>query len=310
MITRIKSAVLALIFLMLLFAMPAAAEVSTAGTSIVRLRYNNGKAYKTIVADGKTAVFPTVGLNNKTLQGWSTKKGRKCNPRYMEGDVIPNKSAVYYMVVAKTPAKQKPASSLTVTESKKYARTYFVGDSRLELFNIKAGKNLKKTKIIAKCGSGYSWLKNTAYNRLIRKIKTDNKKTKKREAVIFCHGINDMRNQSRYMAFYKSKAKELKSLGCDLYVMSVNPFCQGQIEYFHRNENYSKKRTYKKLRKFNEALKGLKNYTYIDIYSYLVKTGWPTSGYTSSHKPDGLHYTSDTTARILSRANRLMDTYY
>ena len=284
--------------------------VCVKNANVVQLRYNDGKAYKTIVVDGKTDVFPSVAFKNKTLQGWSTKKGRKCNPQYMEGDIIPKRTAVYYMVVATTPSKQKPVSSLNVTDSRKYAYTYFVGDSRMAHYKIKAGKTLKNTKIIAKSGSGYNWLTGTAYPKLIQKIKKDNKVTKKRKAVIFCHGINDLTRKDKYTAFYRSKAKELKALGCDLYVMSVNPYCSKQTEYYRRNENYTEKRTYSKLRDFNTALKGLRSYTYIDIYSYLIKTGWPTASLGHPDRPDGLHYTLETTERIISRANKLMDAHY
>lgn len=284
--------------------------------NVAQLKYNDGKAYKTIVVDGKTDVFPSVAFYGKTLQGWSTKKGQKVNAQYMEGDIIPKKAATYYMVVMPTPSNSQLGSTLKVTESSKYAYVYFVGDSRMAHANNRFGNKLSKTRFVPFSGSGYDWLveKGGGYAQLINKIKSDNRRTSKRKAVIFCHGINDLTNINKYIAFYDAKAKELKSLGCDLYLMSANQFCGAQRSYYFmrvaQNNNYTEKRTYKLLRAFNTALKNDKNYTYIDIYTYLNKTGWPTADLTDHPIPDGLHYTQDTTKRIVTQAIRLMDAHY
>ena len=283
--------------------------------NVAQLKYNDGKTYKTFVVDGKTDVFPSVALSGKTLQGWSTKKGQKVNAQYMEGDIIPKKAATYYMVVMPTPSNSQLGSTGKVTESSKYAYVYFVGDSRMAHANARFGYKLSKTRFIAKSGSGYDWLveKGGGYAQLISKIKSDNRRTSKKKAVIFCHGINDLTNINKYIAFYDAKAKELKSLGCNIYVMSINQFCGAQRSYYMKvtqNKIYTEKRTYKLLRAFNTALKNDKNYTYIDIYTYLNKTGWPTADLTDHPIPDGLHYTQDTTKRIVTQAIRLMDAHY
>ena len=283
-------------------------------SNVAILRYNDGNSYRSIVADGKTAVFPGAGFKGATLQGWSTKKGQTCNPEYLEGDIIPKRAAIYYMVIAPTPKVSTPVSDIHVQGSSKYAVTYFVGDSRMWHAATTFGKSMKKTKFVTRSGSQYDWLatKGNGYDKLIAKIKSDNRITKKKKAVIFCHGINDLGNKDKYIAFYNAKAKELKSLRCDIYLMSINPFSAGQREYYIRSvlPQYVETRNFNQLKEFNAALKKVKGYTYVDIYSYLMKTGWPTADVNDPTMADGLHYPVDTTAKIVGLAIRIMDSHY
>ena len=276
----------------------------------VYLKNFDGSTYMLLIPDGKTIRFPSVSLGKKkTLQGWSTTKGKTNSPEYLEGQIIPAKAAVYYMVVAAT-----ANSGVTLKESSSYSQVYFVGDSRMQHCSLQFGSKLKKTKFIAESSSGYDWLavKGTGYASLVKTIKADNKKISGRKAVIFCHGVNDMGNISLYINFYKSKAKELQSLGCRLYVMSVNPFCAKQRQWYrvtHGDSEYQEKRTQEQRETFNRRLKtDLKGtYTYLDVSSYLVKTGWPTCSADSEAVADGLHYSTDTNKKIINRAEALID---
>ena len=275
----------------------------------VTLKRPNGATYAVISPDGRKT-FPSVGLSGrKTLQGWDESNGKTKNPKYLEGDVIPKKSAVYYMVLNDADADK---GNVSIKESMKYVCSYFVGDSRMQYSQAQFGSTLRKTKFIALGGMGYNWLSKEAsdggYRRLISTLKTDVKKTKGKRAVIFCLGVNDLQNIDSYVKFYKSKATELKNLGCDLFVMSVNPFCamQRQLEmrtyYSSKHPNYTERRTKSLRDAFNAKLKGLSGtYKYIDSFSYLVKTGWPTLN-ASIGFADGLHYTKATNQRIINYA--------
>ena len=285
--------------------------------TVVTLNTYSGAYYKTVIPNGKET-FPTMQCSGYgTFQGWSRTKGKSCNPEYMEGQIIPSASATYYPVVANMPKDPVASSTETVSESKRYAAVYFVGDSRMDQAKVYFGQNMTKTKFIAKGGMGYDWFtqKGGAYDQLITMLRKNNNAHSGKNAVIFCFGVNDLQNYQKYIKFYKSKASALKQLNCDLYVMSVNPFCVGQRYYWNNargNTNYVEKRTQSARITFNKALKQQLNgtYTYVDTFSYLVKTGWPTSDLSNSPTPDGLHYTLDTTKRIVSRASAIMDAYY
>lgn len=273
------------------------------------LKYQNGKTYAVIVPDGKKT-FPSVGLNGrKTLQGWDSSNGKTRNPKYLEGDAIPKKTAVYYMVLNDADAD---TGSVAIKESSKYACVYFVGDSRMQYAQSQFGKTLKKTKFVALGGMGYNWLSKKGsdggYERLVAALKADAKKTSGRRAVVFCLGVNDLQNADSYVKFYKSKASELKNLKCDLFVMSVNPFCsmQRQLEirtyYSSKYPNYKERRTKALRDAFNAKMKSLSGtYRYVDTFSYLVKTGWPTINVGIGFA-DGLHYTKETNRRIINYA--------
>ena len=249
-----------------------------------------------------------------TFQGWSTTKGKTCNPEYFEDQVIPSYAATYYPVVATAPKDPNGSSTEKIHESKKYGCVYFVGDSRIEQAMKRIG-SLSHTEFIGKGGMGYDWLtqKGGGYDQFIARRKKNNPQYHgKKDAVIFCFGVNDLQNYQKYIRFYKSIENNLRSMHFDLYVMSVNPFCVGQRYYWnkaHGNPNHVEKRTQAARIVFNRELKTQLQgtYTYVDTFSYLKKTGWPTADLSNTPTPDGLHYTLDTTKRIITKAISVMD---
>lgn len=271
----------------------------------------SGTVYKVCMVDGRTVKFPSISYrDNRTNQGWSTKPGTTCNPQYKENDIIPCRTATYYTVDGNNNGGKDDGK--TVVESKKYLHTYFVGDSRIYLGEYYLSGEFKKTRLIDKSGSGYDWLVSTGYNKLIQKIKADNAVKNGRKAVVFCSGINDMTKVNSYISFYKSKASQLRNLGCDLYVMSLNPFNRSQHIYMQRtyngNPSYYETRTQDQLKTFNKRLKtGLAGiYKYIDTNTYLTRTGWSTYNI-FHHVPDGLHYSKPVTRKVFSYAAAFLD---
>ena len=267
------------------------------------LKYPDGTLYRKIKLTGKEA-FPSVAFpGTKTLQGWSRKQGQMCSPEYLEEETIPNINAVWYMVVYDF--KREPYFN-NVSGSRKYSEVYFVGDSRMYYANKSIGSQTSGIKFVAQCGKGYQWLSSPGggYEQLIREVR---KSRGKRKAVVFALGVNDLYNIGAYTTFYKRKAGELKAQGCDLYVMSVNPFCFMQRYQTKYDEtgvsdgfNY---RNQQLLNNFNNCLRrdlaGI--YRYIDTNTYLRKTGWPTFSSSGGVKhSDGLHYTGSTNRRIIN----------
>ena len=277
-----------------------------------RFVLSSGQVCKICAVDGKSVRFPSIAYpDGRTCIGWSLKKGTCQAPQYLEEDIIPARSATYYAVEADS-SKGSDTASSGVRETSKYTYAYLVGDSRIWLGQYYMGKEFKKTRLLCKSDSGYAWLSETGYSMLLKWIRRDNKLSTGRKAVVFCHGINDMENINSYISFYRSKAKELKKLGCDLYVLSANPFNHSQSAYWqHVNINkpgYTETRTQAQLKTFNkklrEELAGI--YKYIDTNSYLRKTGWDTYSI-YSHTSDGLHYSKAVTRRIFDRISACLD---
>ena len=265
---------------------------------------SSGQVCRVCAVDGRTVRFPSIAYHDgRTCIGWSLKKGTDRAPQYLENDIVPARTATYYAV--EVDSKTADTSSSGVKETSKYTYAYIVGDSRIWLGSYYMGGEFKKTRLICKSGSGYDWLSAAGYAKLLQSIRNDNKKSTGRKAVVFCHGINDLGNISRYITFYRSKAKELRKLGCDLYVLSINPFNQSQSAYWQQTYGYSRRyvefRTQPQLQYFNKRLRsdlaGI--YGYIDTNTYLRKTGWDTCSI-YNHIADGLHYSKAVTRKVFN----------
>lgn len=256
-----------------------------------------GKVYKTIKITSDSE-FPALAYKGGyTFQGWALKKGLDRGAKYQEGQAIPDGNATYYPVIM---ANAKESAADPIVEAKKHSYVYLVGDSRMAYASKQFGKKLKKTRFIAKSGKGYAWFAaQGGYDELIEKIEKDGK-TKKKKAVVFLLGVNDMQNLDLYLSTYRDIAPNLRALNCDLYVASVNPFSARQREtYKHAagNSQYVERRRYEQKAAFNKAMKKLDGYQYVDVSKRLFKIGFC---YVMRETPDGLHYTKTTNQKILS----------
>ena len=333
---------------------------------------SDGTVFQVARVDGRTVRFPAVvSGGRRTSQGWSTVRGRTCNPEYTIEEIVPKRNATYYSVDADNLNGTDDGNR--IRESEKYLHTYFVGDSRIYLGSYYMRDEFSKTRLIARSGSGYTWLAEDGYQKLVNAIRKDNaaaaaeaeaaaaeaeeaqaaaeeaageaeegnkeaeeaaeeaaeaaeeaaeaaeeaaeeaeEAENARKAVVFCSGVHDLQRVNDYISFYRKKAPELRELGCDVYVMSVNPFNSVQYCYTQRNFNghphYKESRSYEKLRTFNKKLEMELAGTceYIDTYSYLMRTGWATYSI-YSHKPDGLHYTKPITRRVFNYTADFLD---
>lgn len=276
------------------FAFAARAEAKT----VARFVDADGKAFrKVVVRDG--ARFPALTFDDdRAFVGWSRKKGTTKNPKWVEGQRIPKKNATYYPVVSGLRAEPGAGA---IVEAKKHSYVYLVGDSRMTYTESQHGKGLKRTRFVAKFGEGIEWFENGGgYAKLLAKIKADGK-TKKKKAVVFCLGVNDMENVGRYVSFYSSIAPTLKKLGCDLYVASVNPFSPAQrvaCKEARSGRPFSEPRSYALKAAFDAAMRRLRGFRYVDTCSRMLATGF---AYSKRHGvPDGLHYSKATNGRNLA----------
>ena len=281
-------------------------------SNLIYLYFNDGTLYQTMERKASSR-FPSPDLGSgKTLIGWDTRKNKTCNPLYVEDSKIPTTGSVYYMVISER--KKEPAFSASLLRSpKNYERIYFMGDSRLAYARNQFGTTPKKVTFVASAGSGYRWLigldptrSGGAWLKILTCLK-DRKAAgllKGRYAVISEFGVNDLENIDRYILFYKRIAPVLKKYRCDLYVMSVNPFHRGRFEYCLKTSGGgTNTRTMPMIQAFNRKLRAgaAGAYTYIDTYSYLMKTGW-NSYDPISRRGDGLHYTTFTGAKMVNYA--------
>ena len=287
---------------------------------LIYLYFSNGTLYQTLERTASVR-FPSPDLGSgKTLIGWDTKKNKTCNPLYVEDAKIPTSSSVYYMVISER--KKEPAFSASMLKSpRRYERIYLMGDSRLAFAKRQFGTTPKKVTFVASAGSGYRWLigldptrRGGAWLRILGYLK-DRKAAgilKGRSAVISEFGVNDLENIDRYILFYKRIAAVLKKYRCDLYVMSVNPFHRGRCEYWLKTTGGGiNTRTMPKIMAFNKKLRSGAGsaYTYIDTFSYLLKTGWSSMD-PETRKGDGLHYSVYTGAKMVNFAITAADNHY
>lgn len=276
----------------------------------VTLHQNNGAIYKELrVGKGNSLILPGVSnKQNYTMMGWSTKSSQSVNPEYEVGETlkINENLHLYAVVFNRSNEREITADDLAQPDLRKYKQVIFVGDSRTRrmqttLSNQFGSSITQGISYVCLDGAGLSWLKSEGYMKLMELVKDgSNSILQKKTAVIFNFGINDLYNSSNYISYMNSLASVLQKKGCKLFYMSVNPVNDKMIQASGKTS-----RPEKEVRAFNSAIQsGLcngGNYTYIDMYSYLMQTGFGTDASVNgvdSGTDDGLHYTTKTYKRI------------
>lgn len=150
---------------------------------------------------------------------------------------------------------------------------YWVGDSRTVGLGIANGIS---SKCIAKVGEGHNWYLSTAEKKLKAALKKNPKAT-----VVLNFGVNDHVNITKYINSYRKLIKEYPN--AKIYFMSVNPIDSKYKAGYTSNT---------KINNFNKKLKAAFPDRYLDVNSYLKKSGFKTV--------DGLHYTVATYKKIYS----------
>lgn len=184
------------------------------------------------------------------------------------------------------------------------SRTYGLQKVLYEQF----GKEYVDSHVSFVCCSNteLGWLKSTGAQALLKEIEKCRKNEKYAKiAVVFNHGINDLRDingkqdlndrLSQYVSYMKKLGTKLSMKNCSLYYMSVNPINGGE-------KGSTKNRKCEDVRTFNSGLAGElgSQYHYIDVYSYLMRTGYGTVSNTGDGTDDGVHYTPKTYKRIFT----------
>lgn len=159
--------------------------------------------------------------------------------------------------------------SQTTTSSGKV--DYWVGDSRTVGLGIAVGIS---SKCIAKVGEGHNWYITTAEKKLKKALKK-----KPTATVVLNFGVNDHVNITKYINSYRKLIKEYPK--AKIYFMSVNPITSKYTAGYISNA---------KINSFNKKLKAAFPDRYLDVNSYLKKSGFKTV--------DGLHYTTATYKKI------------
>lgn len=282
--------------------------VRAAKTYTVTYYSNDGKKkLQTVkVKGGKTKVPAQRNPVGYTFMGWDSSPNQANNPKYEPNEQIKVTRNMKLYQVLYSKKKEPDVALQTFYPNSKYNKVIFVGDSRTNLMSIvlhnnySAGK-LKNVEFIAQNGSGLAWFKNKALPRLLEAIPENSSKP---TAIIFNHGINDVKRKdgidldwkkvaNEYVAYFNSISKKLLKKNCDLYYMSLNPV----------NCKHSWRRRESEIRNFNQKLKtSLVGYRYIDCYSYLIKNGYTTDTRynvgVDTGGDDGVHYTVKTYKRI------------
>lgn len=272
----------------------------------VKLYRSNGTLYRTAqVPYGSKVKFPVIDTNDGNMfLGWSRQKGKTTSPQYYAGSYVPTVSASYYMVEYPEEADKAPS---TVRTPSSYDMVYFVGDSRT--YDMAAALGTFKpdnVKFICKSGEGLAWLQQYGFRALWYDI--SRRPVRMEKAIVFNLGVNDMKNASLYVNYYKQLAAVIKKYNCDLYIMSVNPVNSMMI----RNYNGYSYRTEQQIDAFNSILyKGLctgsnRSYTYINTCYNLRRYGWISNRYNRGIN-DGVHYSPNTYLKIYDYCIRYLN---
>ena len=272
----------------------------------------NGTVCKTVsVAEGSSYTLPGVkNASGYTMMGWSRSSGQSVNPEYEVGETVTVTGTLKLYAVAFNRAMEYnyTGDTLPQVDLQKYKQVIFVGDSRTNRMSntLSALGNpdlLNGVSFISAEGEGLTWFQNEGYSQLLRQVGSGASGTlSKKTLVVFNLGVNDLGSASNYVTYMRKIAPELKSRGCELYYMSVNPLSYEMIKFYGKN----KTRTEAEVRNFNSVIRanlcsGSSGYTYIDTYSYLMKTGYGTDRNrygTDEGVDDGLHYSTKTYKRI------------
>ena len=270
----------------------------------VTLCKNNGTVLKrTAVKKGSTYIFPGMpNPSGATFMGWSAEPNVCVTTAGYDGkiyeigeSVIINGNSKYYEVVFNDTDDTDIAEADLSVLSDKYAALVIVGDSRQNYIHshIPVYRKLHDNVIfISKGGTGYDWMSETAYPRLITTIQNIRKSSDKPVAVLFNHGINDLRGTNividPYITFMNEKAPELLSYNCSPFYMSANPSNSVQM-----NGKFSNLTDMNAVRTFNTKIQEqLHDYTYMDLYAWMMKYGFRSD--------DGLHYSEATDRRYFN----------
>lgn len=276
----------------------------------VTLHYSSGAVYKVLaIGEGNKLSLPGMTTSPPyTMMGWSTTPNQTVSPQYEVGEVIQvNQSMHLYAVTFNRNNEEDiTADSLAQADLRRYKQVIFVGDSRTHrmenTLNAQFGTQLTQgVTFISQEGGGLEWLQESGYTQIMQAVGEGSTSIlDKSTAIIFNLGVNDLASVSSYISYMKQLGSELKAKGCKLYYMSVNPVNNKLIQASGKPS-----RPESSVRSFNASIKsqlcssGL--YTYIDTYSYLMKTGYGTDASTTGIDigiDDGLHYTSKTYKRI------------
>ncbi len=173
---------------------------------------------------------------------------------------------------AVVPTEEELQAAVTaVTNEQATRQLVFIGDSRTVGMNNAVGNdgNLWSAKV----GMGYSWMKNTGVPAVESNINANSD-------VVILMGVNDVRSTSytsKYISYLNEKAATWKSLGANVYYVSVNPMVFETSSYPGISNSI--------IEAWNTAMiQGLsEDITYIDTYSQVL-------GQLSSR--DGIHYSN------------------
>lgn len=279
------------------------------GTCYKAVRVKKGRAYK----------LPGIAnQRGKTVLGWSTKKNQTTAPQYEVGETVKvNRSMRLYPVVFDRSAEKDLTKkqltrwkSKTVGTTKKFQQVVFVGDSRVYHMRERLKKEfgpsvLDNVGFVCRPGSGLDWFDREGLPQL-RALAREG------TAVIFNIGVHDLSRAGEYVNYLRKLGTELSRKGCTMFYMSVNPLNNKVMK-----KVVDRNRPEEKVRAFNAVLRdklcGGGLFTYIDCYSYLMRSGYGTATTDSDGgdkaKDDGLHYTTKTYKRIFNYCMKALYSY-
>ena len=272
---------------------------------------NDGSIYKRVgVKKGSSYSLP--GMPNPTgatFMGWSTTPnvfvttaGYTGKIYEVQEDITVNSNVKFYAVLFRDSDDIDIDQNNLPALSDRYAALIVVGDSRqnyIREYTSDYRRTHPNVMFIAKGGTRYDWMSGTAYPQLVTMIQDIRKTSDKPIAVLFNHGINDLRGTDividPYISFMNKIAPELLSYNCRLFYMSANP--SNPVEMAGR---FDRMTNMDAVREFNARIRSqLNDYTFIDMYSMMMRYGYKSY--------DGLHYSAASDRRYFSMYMKMIN---
>ena len=293
--------------------------VQRVGVNVILHDYSDGIYRTTTVASGGYFRFPTVSNSSGyTFMGWSSAKGVTIpsSSYYLPGSLVKvTKTAEFYPIrFDKSLEKNLSEFQLYELDTTKYRKVIFIGDSRTnrekETLVTQFGADSAKLKNMAYIpgeSMGLSWLKETAYPKLVSMLKNEGYQgtSSRPTAVVIRLGANDLKSSSTvsqtadsYLSYLKKLSTVLKNYHCRVFVESVNPVNSKMTAKAGKYVRYEKDvLAFNKQMKAGMASAGC---TYIDTCTWLMKYGYSfdTGHGVDTGIDDGLHYSTKTYKRI------------
>ena len=293
---------------------PAAAGEAVKTVTFTGLYGRPAKPVRRAFAEDILPLPRAANTEDYTFLGWALKPGRKTDPDYLEYQRVRllQNLTLYGVYYPNKEEKDLAEENFASLDTDRYKLVIFAGDSRFASARRKIGKELGErfmaghsAYVLAQSDISLAEFVENRSNINLESLTTTLESIPgidQPTAVVVNLGTNDLRHIrypepviEPFLQNLQKLADSLAPYRVKLFYMSVNPVSGEALA----RRNYA-------IWSFNRSIRERlpEAYTYIDTYSWLMKTG-----FTPRSPEDGVHYSLKTGKRIFDYAIRFLNTH-